>query len=248
MKKVKRYLAVVCLVLAVALCGMSAGAEAQPACAKKVTLQFRDGSVGGSYLVAMNSGIYLKNVSSKAKSISLKSSNKKINAVWNPGESRISLYVNGKVKNGEKSKITLKLKQNGKTYTLRCQVVLKRQINPVKTISIDGKAYKKFKKSTFGWEISTGKKLPSSVKIKVAPKAGYKIIAIEAEYYKPGWHKGEVKKIKNGSKVKTKFKGGTLENINVSYYQNSDLQGMITGKELEDLYGQNTATITVKFK
>ena len=257
MKMLKKFLTMMCMVLIVVLFGMNACAAEEPTCAKKVTLQFAN-TAAGSQLASMNAGIYLKNIASNAKLVSVKSGNKKINVSWNPGDNKISLFVKGKMssnsyrtsklKSGEKAKITLKVKQGGKTYTLQCQVTFKKQTNPVQAISIGGKTYKKFRTTSSGWKVSTEKKMPSSVKIKVMPKPGCKLVRLQAAYYKSGWHKDVTKILKNGSKVKTKMYGGTLRGIYVEYYQDSDLQGMITGKELKAAYGQKTAYINIEFK
>ncbi len=254
MKKLRNYFAMGLLLITVALCGINAGAAEDPVCADAVTLKYVENPIGCQL---SGSFIYLKNVDAGASLVSIKSSNKKIEAVWNPGMDQIMLYVKPRtatgrymytLKNGEKTKITLKIKQNGKVYTLQCQVTLKKMTNPVKSIKISGKTYKTFKKAASGWSVSTGKKMPSSVKINVTPKDGCKIMELYVGYHKPGWRKEETKKIKNGSKVSTSYSGGTLTAVYVQYYEDEDLQGMVTPKELKKSFGGNSAYITLKFK
>ena len=198
----------ICLLAVLAVPGMkSEAASKKPTCVKKQTVYLTRGDnpyTRAYYNFRQNSSaIYVKNLSSNAKITNLKSSNKKIKV-------HSGLYANKKTvgrfkgvwveasgcKAGTKSKISFKVKQNGKTYSLSCTVTVKKAPTIFSKLSIGGKNYAS-KFSGYSDRILT---LPKNKKIKfsVKMKSGTKLNEIRLV------SKKGVKKIKNGQKVTLK--------------------------------------------
>lgn len=145
-------------------------------------------------------GIAIKNLSSKAKITSVKSSNPKVlTAKYSSKDYKNGIIVT--FKNFGTSKVTFKVKQNGKTYTLSCKYTFKKTPTPLKSLKVGGKqiASKLTGKTYYSYD--TNKK---SVKISYAPKSTVKIGKIT---YIINEKTGKEIKIKNNSTVKIPAKG-----------------------------------------
>lgn len=177
-----------CMAFTVFMPGIrSEAATKKPTCAKSQTVYI--GQYESPYEPLGYSGwIFISNLSSNAKITNVKSSNKKI-LCSNRGN-YISLQ-GGKNAIGAKTKITFKVKQNKKTYSLSCNVTFKKAASPFKSLSLGGKEYaKKFGANVdLMWKVSHKK-----AKISVKMNSGKKLKGITLNN----------KKIKNGSKVALK--------------------------------------------
>lgn len=147
--------------------------------------------------------LYIGNLSSSAAVTGITSSNKNFqakksglasNAIW------IGQKSNHNIKDGEKTTINFKVKQNGKTYKLSSRITFKKFDQVFKSFKIGNKDYA----STFAGYWGTKTKIAGkTAKIQVTPASGYKIDKITA-YYWHGEENYEDKKIRNGSKISTK--------------------------------------------
>lgn len=192
---------------------VSASAKAKPVCPKKQTIKVVYDSADARYVEAGDGGyICIKNLSSSARIYSIKSSNPAVSAksmLKNNKFKALKVYANGKkgkVKNGTRSTISFKVRQNNKTYTLSCKVTFKVQ-NPFKSLKIGNTELKK-NGSIRNEYLSTmaGKKA-----ISVKPEAGYRIdfisvsfkpvIEYDEETGEPIMMSSYAKKIKNGEIV-----------------------------------------------
>ena len=175
-------------------------AAAKPVCQKATTLHYQY-SVGTTVIME---SLYIGNLSRSAKVTGIRSSNKNIkaqlgrlcyNAIW------IDKKDSGRrIKDGEQTTISFKVKQNGKTYKLSSRITFKRFDQVFKSFKIGNKEYPSDIAGYWGTEAQIKGK---TAKIQVAPAAGYKIDKIVAYY----WHGGEndeSRKIKNGAKVALK--------------------------------------------
>lgn len=175
-------------------------AAAEPVCQKATTLHYQYNASG---TVTMES-LYIGNLSRSAKVFGIRSSNKNIQAKVN-GLCYNAIWIDRKksshrIKDGEKTTISFKVKQNGKTYKLSSRITFKRFDQVFKSFKIGNKEYASDFAGYWGTEAQIKGK---TAKIRVAPAAGYKIDKIVAYY----WHGGEnyeSKKIKNGSKIALK--------------------------------------------
>ena len=195
----------VCMLMVLVMPGTrSEAAVKKPVCAKTQTVYIsytQNPYVGNAgYFSTKNSaGIYIKHLSSNAQITNIRSSNKKVK-VTNYFNSSYAmrfrgLYVNASgCKAGTKSKITFRVKQNGKTYSLSCTVIVKKEPARFTKLSIGGKNYAS-KVTGYSQKIIS---LPKNkkVKISVQVKSGMKLDGI---YIINGTG---AKKIKNGSSVK----------------------------------------------
>ena len=201
MKKIRTLLYgfLIIMFLAVAMPTV-AEAAAKPVCQKAATLHYQINE--GGTKVVMES-LYIGNLSSSAAVTGITSSNKNFqakksglasNAIW------IGQKSNHNIKDGEKTTINFKVKQNGKTYKLSSRITFKKFDQVFKSFKIGNKDYA----SVFAGYWGTKTKIAGkTAKIQVTPASGYKIDKITAYY----WHGGENyedKKIRNGSKISTK--------------------------------------------
>ena len=178
--------------------------------------------------------IFIKNLEPDAEITNIKSSNKKI----------IPLPIGTKVVSGDafggiffqvdpdtcrsrtKSKITFKVKQNGKVYPLSCTVTVKKKnTTNYSKLSIGGKNYASSMKG-YGQRILqlSGKKAKISVKMKPDTKL------TNIYYYGAN---GRGKKIKNNTSVKLE-KGGNIE-VHYTYMEkpvNYDENGLSSPEAL----------------
>lgn len=206
-----------CMVAVLALPGMESEAAAnKPACVKKQTVYMtrhvppkRVSSNVVGYTDYMNtvlsSQIFIKNLSADAKITNIKSSNRRIKVTNGYNTSELNrfkgLYVSVKeYRPGDKSKISFKVKQNGKTYSLSCTVTVKMQLSVFSKVSIGGKNYASKLKGYGVRELTLPKN--KKVKISVKMKSGAKLSSIVILN-----NKGT--EIKNGQSVKLK-KGDRL--------------------------------------
>lgn len=196
-------------------------ATAAPECSKRQTVYYSKTNMipnGGDWyqLDSISSHIYIKNLSSKATVTNLKSSNKKFRVEKRVGLNAVDVALgmeffqnNLNIKNGETTKISFTVKQNGKTYQLSCGVTFKPR-NVISSMKLGTKDYTKKAKVYSGFRL---KPTASSAKFSVKLTSGYVLDQIYV-YYKNNY----VKKIKNGSTI------SNLKNVNtiqVSYYVKS---------------------------
>lgn len=193
----------ICLLAVLAVPGIrSEAASKKPTCVKKQTVYLvrNNNPYNNSssyYTTSISNHIFIKNLSSKAKITNIKSSNKKIKVLngFNTKDvgrfKGITVTANG-CKPGAKSKITFKVKQNGKTYSLSCTVTMKKETTRFAKLSIGGKNYAS-KLSGYSERIVT---LPKNKKVKISVKlkSGMKLNGI--------YNTRTGKKIKNGQSVK----------------------------------------------
>ena len=201
MKKYFKKLTAILVVLVMLLASVPASAQTtRPVCQKATTLHYQINE-GGTKVVIES--LYIGNLSSSAAVTGITSSNKNFqakksglasNAIW------ISQKSNHNIKDGEKTTINFKVKQNGKTYKLSSKITFKKFDQVFKSFKIGNKDYS----SAFAGYWGTKTKIAGkTAKIQVTPASGYKIDKITAYY----WHGGENyedKKIRNGSKISTK--------------------------------------------
>lgn len=215
-----------------------AATKKAPKCATKVNIYYSTGANGSSL---NNRKIFIANLKNGAKISDVKCSNSKI-LVFNEGTS-LGLDIKGKVvqnnyksetlTHNEKAKVTFKVRQNGKTYKLTCNVTFKRLANPLSSVTIDGK------KCTFSgysgnFSITASKPKASKVKIKITPRKGYHLTYVEAGYYKQGWAKDDTFEFKNGAYVPTTGEEGSkLYRLYIGCYANSDKQGIASSKDMK---------------
>lgn len=245
------------IILLLALGKRASAEELKPFCAPKVTMYFSSYKATGSSI--LNYHIFIGNLKPNAKITNVKSGNKKLKA--EPGYNAVNLWTNGKqsgkvyknptLKDGEKAKITFNVRQGGKTYKLKCTVVFKAELNPLKSVQIAGKTYKKFSKaflSTTGHAVTVDKIKSSRVKIKLNLKPGYKLVRAVVQYYKKGWARSEPLTFKNGGYVKTKYQGGSIDMLTVYCYKEEYRQGIATEKEMKQDNNAPAFFIELKFK
>lgn len=188
--------------------GMVITAEAavkKPICAKTQTVYMRYANnpyaeTGIHNSTSISGGIYIKNLSSDAKITNIKSSNKKIKVIngFNSSDAFRGkrLWVDtSRCKAGDKSKITFKVLQNGKKYSLSCTVTVKKETSRFEKLSIGGKNYASKVTGYSSRIISLPKN--KKVKISVKVKSGMKLSGIYISHN--GLGGGE---IKNGASVK----------------------------------------------
>ena len=201
MKKYFKKLTAILAVLVMLLVSVSVSAQtAKPVCQKATTLHYQINE--GETKVVMES-LYIGNLSSSAAVTGITSSNKNFqakkssltsNAIW------VGQKSNHNIKDGEKTTIRFKVKQNGKTYKLSSRITFKKFDQVFKNFKIGNKDYASDFAGYWGTKTRiTGK----TVKVQVTPASGYTIDKITAYY----WHGGENyedKKIRNGSKISTK--------------------------------------------
>lgn len=237
----------ICLLAVLAVPGMrSEAASKKPTCVKKQTVYVSKQNTPYTKTVqwsTRNSGaIYIKNLSSKAKITNIKSSNKKVKVtnMFNVSKNHATrfkgLWVEGNgCKTGTKSKISFKVKQGGKTYSLSCTVTIKQEPNRYSYVKINGKNYAS-KLSGYESRVLT---LPKKkVKVSVKLKSGMKLEGISI------LSKSKVKKLKNGAKV-TLRKGDQIF-IDYRYTKKPSNYSSCLGKSGKNYYLYGTTTIYVK--
>lgn len=200
-------------------------ASKAPSCVKSQTvycygMEKLFGGQKGHYTIldVPSSYIYIKNLSSGAVISNIKCSNSKVEvkSMLNGSyqsmkalhlEFKQSAMMKGKyLKNGEKAKITFRVKQNGKTYKLACNVTFRTKKSPVKSFKLGKKEYA----SAFsGYAQKTIKFPTSNFKVTVQRAAGFAIDEIDV-FYK----NGSLKKVKSGAVVS----GKDIDCILVTYH------------------------------
>lgn len=207
MKKTRNILLslLACLLVILAVPTAVSAAAKAPQCPKKQTLEFYRAYINGNEQNVSGDGyIYIKNLSSSAVITNVKSSNKYYTASKAAGLNAI--FVETKrtagsphfVKDGEKTKLTFTVKQNGKSYNLSCDVTFKKHSQVFTSVKIGSKEYATLAKGH--WMVMGKEKAPKS-KVKITAKTvkNYKVDNIEI-FYK----NNTSKKIKNGGKVSLK--------------------------------------------
>ena len=206
MKKTRNILVslLACLFVILAVPTAVSAAAKAPQCPKKQTLEFYCAYINGNEQPTEGDGyIYIKNLSSSAVITNVKSSNKYYTASKAAGLNAV--FVQTKmtpgsmhfVKDGEKTKLSFTVKQNGKSYNLSCAVTFKKHSRVFKSVKIGSKNYAALAKGH--WTVRDKGTAPKSkVKITVKTVKNYKVDSIEIFY------KNKSKKIKNGRKVSLK--------------------------------------------
>lgn len=211
MKKMKRifYSLLTCLLLLFAVPTAVNAAAKAPKCPKTQTLP-----IDKAYLTTMDKpvltaagNIYIQNLSKSAKITNVKSSNKNYTAMKATGLNAIVVYRSAQsqpdyqVKNGETTKLTFTVKQNGKSYRLSCKVTFKIQATVFKAFKIGSK---NIASQIRGYYIRSYTNAPTSgkVKLQIQPAKNYKIDSIEVTYRNGASVTN--KKVKNGAKISLK--------------------------------------------
>ena len=207
MKKTRNILVslLACLFVILAVPTAVSAAAKAPQCPKKQTLEFYCAYINGNEQPTEGDGyIYIKNLSSSAVITNVKSSNKYYTASKATGLNAV--FVQTKmtpgsmhfVKDGEKTKLSFTVKQNGKSYNLSSAVTFKKHSRVFNSVKIGSKNYAALAKGH--WTVRDKGTAPKSkVKITVKTVKNYKVDSIEI-FYK----NNKSKKIKNGRKVSLK--------------------------------------------
>ncbi len=237
-----------CMVAVLALPAMKSEAAAKkPTCVKKQTVYVSKQNT--PYTETMqwstrNSGaIYIKNLSSNAKITNVKSSNGKVKVknMFNVSKNHATrfkgLWVEGGgCKTGTKSKISFKVKQGGKTYSLSCTVTIKQEPSRYSYLKIGGKNYASKMAGYESRVLTLPKK--KKVKLSVKLKSGMKLEGISI------LSKSGTKKIKNGANV-TLRKGDQIF-VDYRYTKKPTNWSSCIGKSGKNYYLYGTTTIYVK--
>lgn len=207
MKKTRNILVslLACLFVILAVPTAVSAAAKAPQCPKKQTLEFYCAYINGNEQPTEGDGyIYIKNLSSSAVITNVKSSNKYYTASKATGLNAV--FVQTKmtpgpihcVKDGEKTKLSFTVKQNGKSYNLSCNVTFRKHSQVFTSVKIGSKDYAALAKGH--WMVMDKGTAPKS-KVKITAKTvkNYKVDSIEI-FYK----NNKSKKIKNGGKVSLK--------------------------------------------
>lgn len=215
MKRIRTILCsfLVCLMAILAIPTAVSAASKAPSCPKKQTIEYekqgyhtpgqKDDHVGLAGI------INVKNLSESAQILTLKSSNKKFSLEVEESNTIVISAFCDELKNGDKTNVRIKVKQDGKTYSFTCAVTFKKA-SCFQSFKIGNKDY--VKRVNGYW--MTGDKVAkkNNVKIKIVPKKGYKIDSIGVIYIKNG--KNFERKVKNGKTVSLK----NAVSLNVSYH------------------------------
>ncbi len=202
-------LAGVMLIATVAM-GRPASAAKAPSIARNWTLYYYQiRNTDGTKDYVAEGKIYLKNFNnySEFTVIGFKSSNKKYTAFIPSTYDGIYVTMKyGVPRNGEKTKISFKVKNKGKTYKLSATVTIKKGPNPYKSIKIGKKnctsGFNGYNVNVFSLS-KTGK-----AKITIRMKAGYKLKEIGVNY-----KNGKYRNVKNNATISLKG----LDEIYISY-------------------------------
>lgn len=209
------FLAVLLAVVFVPTAEPQAAAPA-PSCEKNHTVYLQKEN-GAMLLQHTSSYIHIKNLSSKAEVTDVKSSNKNLVAGLSKtvGGKQMNFkaiavqkrFGNGEVgvvKNGDKTKITFTVKQNGKTYKLYSNVTFKYAQTPFRHLSLQYGTTKKDYASAFrGYSTrNINKPNASRIRVYVSTVPGYEVSEITALYQKADGVKFVT--VKNGSWISTK--------------------------------------------
>ena len=217
MKKTRNILVslLACLFVILAVPTAVSAAAKAPQCPKKQTLEFYCAYINGNEQPTEGDGyIYIKNLSSSAVITNVKSSNKYYTASKATGLNAV--FVQTKmtpgsmhfVKDGEKTKLSFTVKQNGKSYNLSCNVTFRKHSQVFTSVKIGSKDYAALAKGH--WMVMDKGTAPKSkVKITVKTVKNYKVDSIEICY-----KNNKSKKIKNGEKVSLK----NVASIYINYH------------------------------
>ena len=113
-------------------------AEKQTSCAKNQTVYLNHWEKGYTEPTIYSRCIFINNLASDAEITNIKSSNKNVEC------NEVGTYIDlsgAKIKPGSKAKITFKVKQNKKTYSLSCNVTFKDAPCAFSSLKIGGKDY-----------------------------------------------------------------------------------------------------------
>ena len=212
MKRTKNILCslLACLLVILAVPTAVSAAAKKPVCPKTQTLQYYRTYAGNRAQPTYGTGyIYIKNLSRNAKITNVKSSNKHYTATRVKGMNAIYVRETQKtqrdskydVKDGETTKLSFTVKQNGKSYRLSCKVTFKAHEQVFKTFKIGSKDLASLTK---GYWCVNYKDLAKKgkAKIQIQTTKNYKIDSIQVVYRKG--EKFTSKIVKNGSKISLK--------------------------------------------
>lgn len=237
----------ICLLAVMAVPGMkSAAASGKPTCVKKQTVYVSKQNTPYSETVQWSTrysgAIYIKNLSSDARITNIKSSNKKVKVknMFNVAEDHATrfkgLWVEGNgCGTGTKSKISFKVKQGGKTYSLSYNVAIKQEPARYSSLKIGGKNYAS---ELSGYEAKVLTLPRKKVKLSVKLKSGMKLEGISV------LTQTGMKKMKNGASVK--LREGDQIFIDYCYKKKPANYSSCLGRSGKDFYLYGTTTIYVK--
>lgn len=155
----------------------------------KQTFWAKDEAWGSAPVVPVNDDDW--ELIDSAKLVSVKSSKPAVLKAVKDGTNLYGYYLMPK-KVG-KSKITIKYKVNGKTYTMSRTYTVKKYPNPYESIKVNGKSVK-ISSNKFFYDVTGYSK--SSCKIKITPKSGWKVVNAYASFYNPKTEKDKFKNLK----------------------------------------------------
>ena len=188
-KKVLIVLLAIVLVLPALPALETQAASKKPKFAKKMTVLY--------YPKSSSKNRTSHSVGSKKVS-NVKSSNKKVLTVKQVKEQGGGYFLNFTTKKSGTSTVSFKAKVNGKTYTYKCKVTVRKYENPFKTLEFNSQNYASNFKNTN--KTSSIVKLKMGVgKLNIVPKKNWKISKIEMHSVLRG--KRYITAIKNGAVI-----------------------------------------------
>lgn len=222
MKKMKKILCslLACLLVILAVPVSAEAAAKAPVCPKTQVLQYYRACMNNTQQRTGGYGyIFIKNLAKNATITNVKSSNKNYTATRVKGLNAIDVMQTQKsfrnfkydVKDGESTKLSFTVKQNGKSYRLSCKVIFKAHEPVFKTFKLGSKDLTSL---TSGYWMLRYNKIPQKgkVKVQIQTTKNYKIDSITVTYR--NGDKYTSKKIKNGAKVSLK----NAMSLNVDYH------------------------------
>ena len=148
MKKTRNILVslLACLFVILAVPAAVSAAAKAPQCPKKQTLEFyRAYTSYGEIFTEGDGYIYIKNLSRSAVITNVRSSNKYYTASKAAGLNAVFIQTTPGpihcVKDGEKTKLSFTVKQNGKSYNLSCNVTFRKHSQVFTSVKIGSKDY-----------------------------------------------------------------------------------------------------------
>lgn len=185
---------------------VTSAANKVPGCAAKQTV-YAKGISGGPWtsgrmevLALPSQYIFIKNLDAKAKITDIKSSNPNIKAQKREGINAIELQQSNLQEmtdlSGMSSKISFKVTQNGKTYSLSCLINVKPAESPVSSFKIGSRNIAKYFAAYMYVE---GLDFKGKQKVSVQMASGYVLDGLNILIKENGSYKSQ--EIKNGSVV-----------------------------------------------
>lgn len=185
------FLWVACFILSMCFVPLEAKAatDSAPKLAKKI-VRYRSTYINDRQ-------VYLENMGN-GKIISVKSSNRNVAQISNIGREYFQ-FENEKLGS---SKVTIKVKKNKKTYTLKTTIVVK-EARPVKYLKVDGKNIFSIDDKGSFWVYDKKSKHKVSWKL----EKGWKVVYARYYYDAYGFSPEGARNIKNGGSIRHEISG-----------------------------------------